>query len=101
MKSIITHKLTKVLLHDFGEVEIDHLAKYTAADIDQVFDLIMRITAYWKVVIRRLIDTALHLQFTVNSLVNKDLEQAIINNLKAVCWNLLQFLGRGTELTRD
>ncbi|XP_028764696.1 dynamin-related protein 4C-like [Neltuma alba] len=79
-------KLSQVKLQDIGEVEIAHLGRYPEHDTNQAFDLKMRITAYWKVVVRRLIDsTALHLQFSINSLVNKDLEQAIISDFMGPC----------------
>ena len=50
--------------------------------LSQAFDLKMLMTAYWNVVLRRLIDImALHLQLSVSNLVNKDLEMEIMNDL--------------------
>ncbi|KAI3910384.1 hypothetical protein MKX01_034778, partial [Papaver californicum] len=44
----------------------------------QAFGIKMRLMAYWKIVLRRLVDSlALHLLFTVQNLVNKDMEQDI------------------------
>jgi hypothetical protein len=42
----------------------------------------MRMTAYWKIVLRRLVDfMALHLQFCVRNLVNKEMEEEIVQEL--------------------
>ena len=42
----------------------------------------MRMTAYWKIVLRRLVDCmALHLQLSVSKLVNKELEKEIVDEL--------------------
>ncbi|KAM5551607.1 hypothetical protein ABKV19_026448 [Rosa sericea] len=42
----------------------------------------MRMIAYWKVVLRRLVDSmALHLQLSVANLVNKDMEMEIVTEL--------------------
>lgn len=42
----------------------------------------MRITLYWKIVLKRIVDgMALHVLFAVQSLVNKDLESEIVNEL--------------------
>jgi hypothetical protein len=42
----------------------------------------MRMTAYWKIVLRRLVDfMALHLQFCARNLVNKEMEEEIVQEL--------------------
>ncbi|XP_015942838.1 dynamin-related protein 4C [Arachis duranensis] len=70
-----------VNLEGFGEVEVSHLRQYPCL-ISQAFDLRMRLISYWKIVLRRIIDsTALHLQFNINSLVNKDLGEKIVNEM--------------------
>ncbi|ONI20901.1 hypothetical protein PRUPE_2G039500 [Prunus persica] len=59
-------------------IEFEGLRKHTHVDLSQAFDLKMRMTAYWKVVLRRLVDCmALHLQLTVANLVNKEMELEI------------------------
>ncbi|XP_028783323.1 dynamin-related protein 4C-like [Neltuma alba] len=58
-------------------IQIRHLGDYIQV-LDQAYDLKMRMVSYWKIVLRRLIDTiALHLQFSINSLVNNELEKEI------------------------
>ncbi|KAF7803235.1 dynamin-related protein 4C-like [Senna tora] len=72
----------RVRLQELGEVEIGHLRQYPALETYQAFDLKMRISAYWKIVLRRLIDsTALHLQFSINNLVSNDLEKEIVTDV--------------------
>ncbi|BBG96594.1 hypothetical protein Prudu_005443, partial [Prunus dulcis] len=61
-----------------SKMDIEGLRKHTHVDLSQPFDLKMRMTAYWKVVLRRLVDCmALHLQLTVANLVNKEMELEI------------------------
>ncbi|CAB4268299.1 unnamed protein product [Prunus armeniaca] len=63
-------------------VEVGGLRKYPHVLLSQAFDLKMRMTAYWNVVLRRLIDImALHLQLSVSNFVNKDMEIEIMNDL--------------------
>ncbi|CAB4268295.1 unnamed protein product [Prunus armeniaca] len=69
---------SKMDVEGIGEIEFEGLRKYTHVDLSQAFDLKMRMTAYWKVVLRRLVDCmALHLQLTVANLVNKEMEMEI------------------------
>ncbi|KAK4259524.1 hypothetical protein QN277_005847 [Acacia crassicarpa] len=50
--------------------------------LQNAFDLKMRMVAYWKIVLRRPIDTiALHLQLSINNLVNRELEKEITSEL--------------------
>ncbi|KAH7518265.1 hypothetical protein FEM48_Zijuj09G0153200 [Ziziphus jujuba var. spinosa] len=70
-----------IKLEGFGDIEVGHLKQY-AHLFQQAFDLRMRMTAYWKIVLRRLVDSmALHLQLSVKNLVNKDLGFEIVNEL--------------------
>ncbi|KAI4332437.1 hypothetical protein L6164_017347 [Bauhinia variegata] len=76
-------QLSRVNLVGIGEIEVSHnlLKKYPLM-LEQAFDLKMRMTAYWRIVLRRLIDNiALHLQFSINNLVNKDLGKEIVADL--------------------
>ncbi|XP_027185474.1 dynamin-related protein 4C-like [Coffea eugenioides] len=74
------HKKTTTLEIDgIGEVEVGHLRNHLVV-AQQAFDLKMRMTAYWKIVLRRLVDSmALHLLFSSQNLVNKDLETEMVN----------------------
>ncbi|KAI4332438.1 hypothetical protein L6164_017348 [Bauhinia variegata] len=79
----LERQLSRLNLEGIGEIEVSHslLRKYPLMR-EQAFDLKMRMTAYWKIVLRRLIDNiALHLQLSINNLVNKDLAKEVIADL--------------------
>ncbi|KAI3951120.1 hypothetical protein MKW98_028524 [Papaver atlanticum] len=63
-----------------GEVEFGHLQDTQI--VEQAFDIKMGIMAYWKIVTRRLVDSlALHLIFTIQNLINKDMEHEIVKEV--------------------
>ncbi|KAM0980430.1 hypothetical protein PS2_013396 [Malus domestica] len=75
------NKPSTIAIEGIGEVEVGFLRKYPHV-LAQAYDLKMRMTAYWKVVLRRFVDfMALHLQLSVNNLVNKEMEAEIVNEL--------------------
>ncbi|KAM7269636.1 hypothetical protein ACFE04_025133 [Oxalis oulophora] len=72
----------KVNIEGFANIEVSHLRNYSDQVLHQAFDLKVRMIAYWKILLRRLVDNiALHLQFTLHNLVNKDLESEIVTEL--------------------
>ncbi|KAH0909759.1 hypothetical protein HID58_033080 [Brassica napus] len=72
-------KPEKFSLAGFGEVKISHLRKYHAHLLQQAFDMKMRITSYWTIVLRRIVDNlALYLQFSVKNLVNTQFQKEIV-----------------------
>ncbi|XP_030477415.2 dynamin-related protein 4C-like [Syzygium oleosum] len=74
-------KPSNIVLQGIGEVDVADL-RYHKQQIQEAFDLKMRITAYWKIVLRRLVDSmALHLLFSVQNLVNNDMETEIVGEL--------------------
>lgn len=71
-------KPSRVSLEGLGEIDVVDLRQYPQL-LNQAFDLRMRLIAYWKVVLRRLVDSmAMHLQFSLHHLVNNDLETEIV-----------------------
>ncbi|RZC48527.1 hypothetical protein C5167_016953 [Papaver somniferum] len=63
-----------------GDVEFGRLTDTQI--VQQAFDIKMRLMAFWKIVLRRLVDSlALHLLFSVQNLVNKDMEPDITSEL--------------------
>ncbi|KAK6945671.1 Dynamin GTPase effector [Dillenia turbinata] len=73
-------KGNKVKLEAFGEVEIGHLRKRESV-VREAFDLKMRMTAYLKIVLRRLVDgLALHLLFSLNKLV-REMEMEFVTEM--------------------
>ncbi|XP_043705666.1 dynamin-related protein 4C-like, partial [Telopea speciosissima] len=72
----------KLNLEGVGEVEVEHLREYHPDLLGKAFDMRMRITAYWEAVLQRLVDClALHLVFSVQKLVNKEMEKEIVAEL--------------------
>ncbi|KAK8531695.1 hypothetical protein V6N13_131055 [Hibiscus sabdariffa] len=70
---------SKVILQGIGETEIEHLRQHSNVSLlQQGFDLKMRMSAYWKLLKVRLVDSmALHLQYSVHNLVNNDMEEIV------------------------
>ncbi|XP_030540790.1 dynamin-related protein 4C-like isoform X3 [Rhodamnia argentea] len=72
-----------------SEIEVDGIGEVDVGDlrdrkeqIQEAFDLKMRITAYWKIVLGRFVDSmALHLLFDVQNLVNSKMEAEIVGEL--------------------
>ncbi|XP_050122901.1 dynamin-related protein 4C-like, partial [Malus sylvestris] len=78
---VLTDENKPSIIEGIGEIEVGVLRKYPHV-LAQAYDLKMRMTAYWKVVLRRFVDfMALHLQLSVNNLVNKEMEAEIVNEL--------------------
>ncbi|XP_073110417.1 dynamin-related protein 4C [Elaeis guineensis] len=72
---------SSLVLPGFGEVDVGHLRQY-AAMAEQAFDMRMRIMAYWKIVVLRLVDTVgLHIIYSVNCLVEREMEKEIVGDL--------------------
>ncbi|XVF41585.1 hypothetical protein PTKIN_Ptkin01aG0291100 [Pterospermum kingtungense] len=70
-----------VRVEGIGDIEVQHLRQQPRQVVQQAFDLKMRVTAYWKIVLKRLVDfMALHLQYSVHSLLNNGIEE-IVNEL--------------------
>ncbi|XP_022751975.1 dynamin-related protein 4C-like [Durio zibethinus] len=71
---------SRMILEGFGDIEIEHLRQHSnnVLLLQQAFDLKMRMSAYWKIVLVRLVDTmALHLQYSVHNLLNNDMEDIV------------------------
>ncbi|CAA7018368.1 unnamed protein product [Microthlaspi erraticum] len=63
----------------FGNVKISHLRKYHAHLLQQAFDMKMRISSYWAIVLRRIVDSlALYLQLSVKYLVNSQFQKEVV-----------------------
>jgi GTPase SAR1 family protein len=74
-------KPTEVSLKSLGMVDVGHLRSH--ADVaDQAFDIRMRLTAYWKSIVLRLVDgVALHISHSIKSMIESELEREMINEL--------------------
>ncbi|KAI6684405.1 hypothetical protein NL676_030318 [Syzygium grande] len=75
------YRSTNMVLDGIGQVDVRHLRNDKQL-VQEAFDLKMRMTAYWKIVLRRFVDSmALHLPFCVHNLVNRDMEKEIVGEL--------------------
>ena len=76
-----SNKEPKINLNGFGEVEVGHLRNY-AEIAEQAYDIRMRLTAYWKIVMMRLVDElALHILRSLKILVEDELEAELANEI--------------------
>ncbi|KAH7511356.1 hypothetical protein FEM48_ZijujUnG0022700 [Ziziphus jujuba var. spinosa] len=67
-------RIGSIKLEGLGKIGVGVIKKYPHL-LEQAFDLRMRMIAYWKIVLTRLVDVmALHLQISVKNLVSKDIE---------------------------
>ncbi|KAI6684403.1 hypothetical protein NL676_030316 [Syzygium grande] len=72
----------EIVLEGIGKVYVGNLRERKKQLVQEAFDLKMRMTAYWKIVVRRFVDwMALHLRFSVHNLVNKEMEKEIGSEL--------------------
>lgn len=69
-------------IEGYGTVNISHLITTPVNTRDQAFDLKMRMTAYWKHVLRRMVDSvALKLRFLMQKVVNDEIEVEIMSEV--------------------
>ncbi|KAF3644168.1 Dynamin-related protein 4C [Capsicum annuum] len=72
-----------VNLNGLGDVDAGHLRKHLGL-VQQAFDMKMSVVAYWKIVLMRLVDSmALHIMHTIQNMINKDMEEEIVQELMA------------------
>ncbi|KAH0721106.1 hypothetical protein KY284_006136 [Solanum tuberosum] len=66
-----------------GVIDVGHLRKHVGV-VQQAFELKMRMIAYWKIVLMRLVDSmALHIMFSIQNTINKQMEEEIVKDLMA------------------
>ncbi|KAL1561600.1 dynamin GTPase [Salvia divinorum] len=66
----------------FGEINITHLWGVNADVVQAAYDLKMKMAAYWEVVTGRMVDNmVLHLLFSIRKVVNKEMQQEIIDEV--------------------
>ncbi|KAL4580164.1 hypothetical protein LXL04_016345 [Taraxacum kok-saghyz] len=78
----ITECLSTFRVEGYGSIGIEHLLFVPITKRDQAFDLKMRMAAYWKIVLLRMVDwIALELRFVIVKMVNKELEMEIVSEV--------------------
>ncbi|KAK9077549.1 hypothetical protein SSX86_005886 [Deinandra increscens subsp. villosa] len=69
-------------IKEYGSIKVTHLFDVPSNVRDEAFDLKMRMTAYWKIVVNRMVDwMALQLRFMIQKVVNKEMEMEIVNEV--------------------
>uniref|UniRef100_M1BQM5 Interferon-induced GTP-binding protein mx n=1 Tax=Solanum tuberosum TaxID=4113 RepID=M1BQM5_SOLTU len=78
-----SNKRSIINLEGIGEVDVGSLRKHKDV-VQQAFELKMRMIAYWKIVLMRLVDhMALYTMFNLQKMVNYEIEEEIVNELMA------------------
>ncbi|XP_023753127.1 dynamin-related protein 4C [Lactuca sativa] len=84
VEAIIDHSKSGKINIEGLSYEVEHLRKYGVDVVKQAFDMKMRMIAYWKIVLRRMVDCmALHMLFSIQNLINRDMEVEILEELMA------------------
>nr|GEU63392.1 dynamin-related protein 4C-like [Tanacetum cinerariifolium] len=82
MKAITDYSKSSKIQIEWIHVDVEHLRKYGGDMVKQAYDMKMRMAAYWKIVLRRMVDCmALHMLFSIQNLVNQDMESEIVNEM--------------------
>ncbi|KAI3705482.1 hypothetical protein L1987_75720 [Smallanthus sonchifolius] len=82
MEAVTDHTKPVEIEMEWFKVEVAHLRKYERDVVGQAFDMKMRMMAYWKIVLRRMVDCmALHMLFSIQNLVNRDMESEIVDEM--------------------
>ncbi|KAM7500182.1 hypothetical protein LguiA_024596 [Lonicera macranthoides] len=75
------HRSTSIRIEGFGDIEVGHLRSFPGIR-DDAFDMKMRISAYWKIVVKRLVDgVVLHLMLSLHKLINGEMEKVIVSEI--------------------
>ncbi|KAM0936083.1 putative dynamin stalk domain, GTPase effector domain, Dynamin superfamily [Dioscorea sansibarensis] len=76
----------------FGMVNVDHLRQQHKEIAENAFDLRMRMISYWRTVVLRLVDgPALHILYSIQKLVEVEMDEEILNEIAG---------DRGTDLEK-
>ncbi|KAL7584907.1 hypothetical protein Lser_V15G45187 [Lactuca serriola] len=85
-----------------GSIGITHLVNVPATKRDQAFDLKMRMMAYWKIVLGRMVDwIALELRFVIQKMVNSELEKEIVNEVMVRGGGMEKMLDEPTSVASE
>ncbi|KAK9047831.1 hypothetical protein SSX86_033207 [Deinandra increscens subsp. villosa] len=85
----------------YGIIYTKHLVNVPGNTWDQAFDLKMRMTAYWKIVLKRMVDClALQLWFFMQKVVNKEMEMEIVNEVMVHGGGIEKMLDEPTSVVK-
>ncbi|XP_011015701.1 PREDICTED: dynamin-related protein 4C-like [Populus euphratica] len=88
--NITTFGSSKVTIDGSREVLVGDLRCHKHVLLE-AFGLKMRLSAYWKIVLMRLVDNmALHLQLSIRNLVNKEMEKEFVNEFVGTAGDVIE-----------
>ncbi|KAM7500180.1 hypothetical protein LguiA_024594 [Lonicera macranthoides] len=83
---------TGIRIEGFGDIEVGHLRSFPGIR-DEAFDMKMRISAYWKIVVKRLVDgVVLHLMLSLQKLINGEMEKDIVNEIMSAHGGAMEWM---------
>ncbi|KAM7505471.1 hypothetical protein LguiB_004375 [Lonicera macranthoides] len=83
---------TGIIIEGFGDIEVGHLRSCPGIR-DEAFDMKMRISAYWKIVVKRLVDgVVLHLMFSLQKLVKGEMEKEIVSEIMSAQGGAMEWM---------
>ncbi|PWA91361.1 dynamin central domain-containing protein [Artemisia annua] len=78
LSKAMSSRWEEIKMEGYGVINVKHLFDVPSNIRDQAFDLKMRMTAYWIIVLKRMVDwLALQLRFLMQKLVNDEIEKEI------------------------
>ncbi|CAH1445012.1 unnamed protein product [Lactuca virosa] len=81
MKAVCNYQ-EEINMEAHGTINVKHLFSVQDNTRDQAFELKMRMTAYWKIVLKRLVDwIVLGLRFMIKKMVIREIEMEIVNEV--------------------
>ncbi|MFS7921273.1 putative dynamin central domain, GTPase effector domain, Dynamin superfamily [Helianthus anomalus] len=82
LSDAITRRFESANITGYGPAKVKHLFNAPANLRDQAFNLKMRMTAYWEIVMKRMVDwLALKLRFMIQKVVIKEMETALVKEV--------------------
>ncbi|KAM0007254.1 putative Dynamin superfamily [Helianthus debilis subsp. tardiflorus] len=82
LSDAMTRRLESTNITGYGLAKVKHLFNVPANLRDQAFNLKMRMTAYWEIVMKRMVEwLALTLRFMIQKVVIKEMETALVNEV--------------------
>ncbi|KAM0007262.1 putative dynamin stalk domain, GTPase effector domain, Dynamin superfamily [Helianthus debilis subsp. tardiflorus] len=77
---LTSYMSNSINVEGYGSINIGHLREVQENTRNQAFDLKMMMTAYWKIVLKRMVDClALQLRFFIQKVVKNEMEMEIVS----------------------
>nr|XP_043630273.1 dynamin-related protein 4C-like [Erigeron canadensis] len=91
-----------IKIEEFGVINVKHLFDVPQSKRDEAFNLQMRMMAYWKIVLKRMVDyIALQLRFLIQKMVTKEMETEIVNEVMVHGGGIEKMLGETPSVAKN